>query len=369
MRTTRFCLFGGALASALALSCGGEDFDPASKLTGVRILAVRSDKSFAKPGDTVNLEMLAVDARAEKPRPMNVAWIPFPCVNPPRDLFYLCFGGVDPSDPNQGGGMRTPPAGASMGAGPGQSFASIPPGTDLTPLLPPGPKFSFQIPAGTVVPRGDGQKPYGLVLFFHVACAGRIVSRALDPNQGPQATPIACVDENGAQLPPSDYVLGISRVYVYDNVENQNPEITGVNIRIKKLGQKSEQNEIRPVDLTKGIVAKRCLKDRESLCNEDKDEEFKLEAVVPPSSQELNPIDKNVDGSPLRELVWSTFFTTGGRFGADATLLYDSKSGKVDDSSIRYLSPTTAQTARIYLVVRDNRGGVNWIDFPATITD
>jgi hypothetical protein len=357
----------GLTALVALVSCQNEPFDPGNKLDSVRILAAKADKPYAKPGDRVNVEMLVVDERALKPRPVNVAWIPFPCINPPRDLFYLCFGGVDPSDPNQGRGSggQAPPVQGAGSPGTFTSFSQVPPGTDLTPLIPPGPRASFVIPENSVLPRGPGQSPYGLMVLFHMACAGRIVTREIDPSQGPQGTPLGCVDEKGTQLPPSEWVIGITRVFVYDNLENRNPEIIGLNVRRRSPGQ---ADQIAPLDLKQGLTVRRCTKDRETQCQMDTDQ-VRIEVVSAPSSQENNPIDKDENGEPLREQVWSTFFTTVGRFANDATLLYDSKVGKVDDSSIRFLSPIVAQTGTIHVVVRDNRGGVTWLNIPVTVTD
>ena len=57
-------------------ACGPADFDPATKVQTVRILAsrARDDKSYAKPGDKVTLEVLAYDGRppASRKLPMQV---------------------------------------------------------------------------------------------------------------------------------------------------------------------------------------------------------------------------------------------------------------------------------------------------------
>src|SRR5215471_4846300 len=81
----------GMAAFVAFVACGVGDFDPASKVDSVRILALRADEPYAKPGDAVHLEVLAVDQRADRSRPMTIYWIPFVCLNPPNDAYYACF--------------------------------------------------------------------------------------------------------------------------------------------------------------------------------------------------------------------------------------------------------------------------------------
>jgi hypothetical protein len=133
---------------AAAIACGPADFDPSTKLNSVRILASRinDDKAYAKPGDSVEVEVLAFDGRAQKPRPMQIYWIPFPCVNPSGDLYYACF--ADPASAAGGTG-----GGADGGAGApgvGQALGQLKPGVDLTPFLPTGPKFKVDVPSNII---------------------------------------------------------------------------------------------------------------------------------------------------------------------------------------------------------------------------
>src|SRR5215207_5181707 len=73
------------------IACGGGGFDPQSKVDSVRLFAIKADKPYTKPGESVTLEALYVDARKEKTRPLKNFWIPVVCLNPRDDLYYLCF--------------------------------------------------------------------------------------------------------------------------------------------------------------------------------------------------------------------------------------------------------------------------------------
>src|SRR5687767_3104361 len=127
------------LFAALALigSCGSGDFEPQSKIESVRILASRVDKPYAKPGETVSLELLAYDGRRKKERETKIYWIPFPCMNPRNDLYYACF---------------IPQAGqADAGTGStGSGFGALRAGVDLTPYLPTGATYSFKMPDNAI---------------------------------------------------------------------------------------------------------------------------------------------------------------------------------------------------------------------------
>ena len=65
------------LCAAFVASCGAADFDPQSKVNTVRIFASRADEPYAKPGDSVTIDVLAYDGRRTKPEPMTVYWLPF----------------------------------------------------------------------------------------------------------------------------------------------------------------------------------------------------------------------------------------------------------------------------------------------------
>src|SRR5689334_8169 len=88
MRVRRLVFSAAALAVGIACASG---FDPPSKVDSVRMFGVRVDKPYAKPGETVTLDVLMTDARKVHPRPLKLYWVPIVCMNPRDDLYYLCF--------------------------------------------------------------------------------------------------------------------------------------------------------------------------------------------------------------------------------------------------------------------------------------
>jgi hypothetical protein len=346
------------LVVAALFACGGEGFDPASKVDSVRLFVVKADKPYAKPGETVTLEALVTDARKDKPRPAKMYWIPILCLNPQSDLYYLCFappgdGGrqagttqLVPIGPLADAGAGDAGAGADGGALAGNNpFASIPTGVDLAPFLPQGPSFSFRMPDNAVKQR-EGSSPYGLGVVFSVLCAGRVEFATRDPAGGVQQVPVLCTDENGVKLPPSDYVIGISRVYSYTDRVNTNPVIETLRF---------EGKDVLPAQ---GITVEHCTTAKERDCAENK---FGIQ--VSDSSWELNPSDVAPNGE-IHEQIWVDWYSDLGKFDGDARLLFDAKLGRISDSDATFRAPKTAAEGTLWGVVHDNRGGASWIVVP-----
>jgi hypothetical protein len=155
-----------ALVIALLFCACGRPFTPVSLLSSVRMLQARMDLPYAKPGDKVNLEVLAVDARADQSQPMRVFWLPAPCFDPPADNYVVCL--------NTLMGLPTDV------------------GTDITPNVHEGTTFSFVVPPQLIEGRpqrpADGGVPYGLAFVFSIACAGHLEIIARDPNNAIRTT-------------------------------------------------------------------------------------------------------------------------------------------------------------------------------------
>jgi len=348
-----------ALAVALGLACGAADFDPASKVgDAVRVLAVRADHPYARPGETVTLEALAVDNRRVKARPMRTYWIPLVCINPPRDAYFACFAQLAGGAGIVGaaGGAHPPvvalpegglPEGGIPEGGADAVRAVLRPGVDLSPFLPEGPRFTFRMPddavsSHEVVP--GAPRPYGLAVVFNVTCAGRVQIVDREGEANPQAPPIGCFDEAGALLPPEDYVIGFSRVYAYDELRNANPEILSVVVNGETLAAGQEMRVDR--------------------CAQSPCPKHKIDVNVPPSSQEER-VDEGAESG--RERLWATYYATDGEFTGEGRILYDSDLGLVTDRAMEWAAPEVAGDHRMWIVVRDNRGGASWLELPVVV--
>ncbi len=361
-------LAGAALGSVVGTSACGTGFDSVSKLQGVRILATKADKPFAHPGDTVNLEMLVADGRADKTRPVTVSWIPAVCTNPKLDLYYACFAPQYASDGgasdaslalSEGGTSAGGDAGdagpqapaANSGAGALASIiAKIPPHTNLTPFLPQGNTYSFKVPADIVsshVVTPGAARPYGLAILFNYACAGHLELVPFDGSGNPLQIPIGCYDDFGAEVKVDDGVFGLLRVYSYADVSNANPVIDSLT-----------QDDVA-VDLKAGITLDHCTESRRRDCKK-----IKLTPVVPEASWEQNPDSNDGQGNIQHEEIWVDYYSTIGDLGDDARLLYDVGAGKIKKPEVEFQPPSDPGEGTLYVVVHDNRGGVEWLVVP-----
>jgi hypothetical protein len=159
--------------------------------------------------------------------------------------------------------------------------------------------------------------------------------------------PIGCFDEDKNPVDPSQYVIGFTRVYAYDDRANQNPQVDKLTF------------EGNPVDLAHGIDMDRCTTQKRRDCPE-----LKIDVAVTDASWEENPGDKDPDGNVRREQIWAAYFSSIGQLGSDARLLYDPVRGKVDGSEIKYQAPNEASDGTLWVVIHDNRGGASWVEIP-----
>lgn len=314
-----------ALVAACAAACMPPSFEPPSKVRSVRILAARADKPYAKPGAEVNMELLAVDGRPEPSVPMQVYWLPGACFNPPGDRYYACFAGLD------------------------QVFV---PGMDLGPRLREGPEFSFVMPDDIIETHvGDrGSAPYGLAVVFAIACAGRVQYVPQPANGSPDAVPFGCFDVSGTRLSARDFVFSYSLIYSFEDRTNENPEIESLTFRGK------------PVDLEQGIEVGRCTESEVEDCPENA-----FDVTVPRSSHEVDHNSLDAQGRTLREQIYVKYYMTGGQAVNDTVILYDPREGRLSDTDKGFFAPRDAGQYRLWAVVHDNRGGVNWWEVPMTV--
>jgi hypothetical protein len=333
MRTRHLVLFViVAAASVIAVGCRNADFDPASKVEAVRILATRSDKPYAKPGDTVNMEVLAYDGRPHGGAPMKVYWVPIACIDPPGDSYFACYPG----------------------------FAQLPAGVDIESKLTEGPMFSFTMPANVIAmhtKKGGAVDavPSGLAVVFTIACAGHVRYLPRAEGDSPNALPLGCFDDNHAQLGPDDYVFSYSLVYAFTDRMNANPVVTTLTFGGT------------PVDVTKGITLDHCASaaaDANRSVNTSSCPTTALDIVLPDSTQEVDPGNPDPAGNPLKEEIRAQYLMTDGHLDHDTVNLFDARSGRITPTSVQLTAPATAGENMLWAVVRDSRGGTTWVSVP-----
>lgn len=396
--------------SSLALSCA-PGFTSGSKLRSLRVLAVQKDKPYAKPGDTVKLDMLYDDGpkdpnKPSAPRPIQITWYPG-CENPAGDLYADCFTG-------------------KALAGFLKSLAN--------PLS--GPEVTFQISKDIISsrppPTNKKQPPYGLAYVFFVACAGTVTP---NPNPGQNEFPIECESSTGEVLGPDDFVVGYVSVYAYADFQNQNPalkypyfqvdgrdattdEVTQaecVGVDCIPLGPATPGNPARndagssdaadaspfdagfvkdagtafvdggrdagfgiidgggsdggkpdagrsPVVTFASIQA--CTTASENDCPD-----HGITLLLDPSTAvEHDVVQEKLSGGTVYEQAWIDYYVDNGSVTNEAKLLGDAKTGYIDDHATNLHAPqiSSANTAdfpldfHVWAVAHDSRGGVSW---------
>lgn len=329
-------------SGGVAASCAAEDFDPVTKVDSVRMFAARADRPYAKPGETVTLEVLAADGRRDPSPPMTIAWIPLLCQNPPNDLYYLCFTPAAKLTP-----IGLAASGASAGGGASFSLDQIPPGVDLTPLLPKGPKLTFIVPEDVVQPRTTTATPYGLMVVFNIACAGKITYQPPNAEAGPQQLPIACTNASGERVPPSDYVIGLTRIYSYPDRKNENPVIESITL------------DSVPVDVRRGVEMETCKTSLRRDCPK-----LRFDVRVAESSWEVAEGAITPEGIQGREQVWYSVYSDIAEVGAEARLLFDATRGAPPETFVELQAPNVAGDGNLWVIVHDSRGGAAWSVLP-----
>jgi hypothetical protein len=228
-------------------------------------------------------------------------------------------------------------------AGSGSVLDRIPKDVDLGNFLPQGDTFSFELPPDIIQPRA-GSAPYGLAIVFNIACAGQVryVGRS---GINPQQVPIQCTDEQGKQLTPEDYVIGINRVYSYADRTNTNPVVEKVTL------------DGADVDMQAGITVDHCVASRRS-----DSKEWKIDVKVSDASGEINP--EPGEAVNQHEQIWATYYSDQGDLEDDARLLFDSTKGRITDSQVKYRAPYAPGVGTLWIVVHDNRVGAAFVVLP-----
>jgi hypothetical protein len=358
-------------ASVPALVACAPDFDPPSEIQTLRVLAVRKDKPYARPGETVTLRMLLADG-AEEQRPVQVVWLAG-CENPAADLYAGCV-------PQLTEGTVVPGAGFEF------SFTLSP---DIISSRPP--------------PADVKQPPYGLAYVFFAACAGQI-EVLLEETEG---FPIACM-RGGKRLGPKDFVAGYTAVFAYDGFTNDNPLIDAFEIDGKAVVPECvneqcvalEQEEFGAppaapdAGAPDGGAADGGLPDASGEAGDagpgdagpaeagpsgDQDPcdppgpaciatcrpggecpEHDIKLVIDPISAEIDAVARARRGEELFEQMWINYYTDGGSVRSDVRLLSDSTLGFHEDHGTTLKAPETPGPFTVWAVAHDNRGGASW---------
>jgi hypothetical protein len=336
-------------AAMSALACCSDPLDPASRVDSLRVLAVRADPPFVKPGETSQLSMLLVD-RPGAERPVHVVWLAG-CDEPEGDLPSSCF----PVLARRLEGVSDEELGRDDLAVPG--------------VLGHGTSFSLETSPDAISrrpPPPEGIVPYALSYVFFAACAGEI--RKVPLAEASHGIPLGCFGDEGAELGAEDFVVGYVPVRVYVALRNDAPviESTVMDGRGPSHAPCVSDEECPAGE---GCSARsRCVPVVPACRSSDEDDcpHPSFAAVVGPSSVEIDLTTR----PETAETVWIAYFTDAGRFEDDARLVSDPGSGiRGASAQASKFLPGRGVTGSIrwWAVAHDNRMGVSWIEEEAIV--
>ncbi len=337
------------LTTSLATQACSTPFDPPSVVNALRVISVEIDKPYALPGDTVNFDMTLADGRGSEDLSdvTNILWIGG-CVNPPGGSYFGCYESLGPlfAQVAEGG---LPPEGL-IGGGPGVT------------------QFSFDIPEDILdeVPEPNYGPKIGSAFVFFIACGGEF--RAVEQSGDTSASffPIGCFDDEGRQLGSESFIPGYTQVFVFeDERSNANPPVSGLLV----------DDALLEADAV--ITAKVCpiaIEDRQRTGCAAPDEFTECEPLtidveVPDDAAETDPEAQDVEGNALNEVLWVSYFASGGQFETDVKLVADASDGVLDERETRWVPPEEPGIYSIWAVVRDNRGGSTMVTHVVQVDD
>lgn len=293
--------------------CEG-NFDPASRVNTLRILAVRADLPYAHPGETVVL-----DAVAHDPDGRQLTWGWAVCENP--------------SDSSVTGCLDTLKARVASG-----QPVNLTTGSAMT-------QFSVIVPSDLLT-RPSAVPGRALLGVIAVACPGTLEPGVLPTTSDGDPLPIVCRDGNGERFSPFDFVVGMKRVFVRETDRNENPGI----------GEILWDGQPWPDTLVPTVDACGKQTNDASECSSGFRHDIRVDAT--PASFEAGT-DEN--GSSFEEQLVVQYYATDGTFADDVRIAKSPETEWVarrDDSG---------KDVRFWFVVRDDRGGVTWAERTVTV--
>jgi hypothetical protein len=341
----------GVMVALFSTACGPE-LDPISTVETLRIIGVRKSAPYARPGERVDLQMLYEDGSGEE-RDVET-FFAFWCVNPPGDLFSQCLS----EPPNEEVGAQFVNNSSSF-------TINLPQDSLRDSLVDPS------------LPR------QGTAFVFYGVCAGRLDGDlvkngmlnedAFDGAPTGEALIPRCLDEDGNELGADHFVTGYSTIFIYEELRNENPIITGFevdgeSVEVDCIDEECDAPFAVP-DLDGCVDGVPCLK----ACKDDGElglcPETKMTVKIDERSAEGDSYAELAYGANLEESLWVSYFVDRGGVTAPLRLVNDATAGWQSDFGSGLLAPKEPGPVRIWAAVRDNRGGVSFTRVPAYIKE
>jgi hypothetical protein len=343
--------FGLLLAVAVgSVGCNDVSWQQENLIDSVRILGVKAEPASLSPGQSTQLTLLCADgARGGEANPtcnVEVAWFAH-CDNPKENDPSHCFAQYRSWKITASKPLSDLDMSKYQGA-----FAL-------------GPVFQYVLPSdvlqGKVSVSGQVVR-YGTSYVYYAVCAGRLYSTA----GSSERLPVECRDrETGKVLDQRKFVVGRTTLYSYDVIRNPNPEIATVGFDGTRI------------PLTNCVTNTDCGGNLE--CHRD----GTCAPVVAPCKNRNEPgcrahyldlrltrasfFPEGIDGSTLtaaEKSLWVTYYTNAGSTPDDFAYGFtpEGQAQPTDELPIAFWRAPAYVTeeARLWFVVRDDRGGQAW---------
>lgn len=307
-----------ALSMAPSTGCGG-DFDPGSRITGLRVMAVQAkdDKTYAHPGEKVELTALwNPTGYDDKGEPNKAQWAWVTCVNPTSSTVLGCFQKIIQD--------------AQKGVRPEFTI-----GTNKT-------EYSFNVPDDALSQLPPEARRNALIGVITIVCPGPVGSLLPTTDTSPDArsVPFTCKDYDGNVLGTDGYIAGFKRVFIREKDRNLNPKIA----KVTWDGQPWDEAE--PF---KTLTACDTDGNRYDRCTDADHHDVAL--VLTDDSFEAGKDEYGID---FNEQVVVEYYATEGLFEHDVRVAKDPHTAYVGRTQSK------GKTVTMWFVAHDNRGGVVW---------
>ncbi len=285
-----------SFVAAVAVTACAASFDPGSRVTSLRVLAVHADQPFAHPGEEVHLDTLSFD-----PAGRAITWGWATCVNPEEATVAGCFA--------KSGGLAI--------------------GSAST--------FSLTVPVDALDALPAEARDHALVGVVAVACPATLSPGAV--TFGADTYPFRCVDANGRELGLDEMEVGLRRITVRATDRNANPGIASVTWD----GADWAEGDVKDVGA--------CDTTGNSFDSCDAALAHAIDVTLTAGSIESGTDESGV---PFTEQVVVQYFATEGIFE------HDVRTAAMPDTRWVARSSASGETLTMWILARDDRGGVTW---------
>jgi hypothetical protein len=226
---------------------------------------------------------------------------------------------------------------------------------------------------------------FGSMFVFFALCPGELGFENVREGFG-----LVCNDDNGEALGPDDFQFGYSQIFLYDQIDNENPVVEGialdgVEVPAACIGPACLEGEDELPEGCDGDIP--CFK----VCTEDNEDdcpEIDVKPIIPqrvPCSEadsdssecenaerdnaELDEVAKIAYDRNFDEQMWIRYYASQGRMGSEVKLLNDATAGWNSDYGTELRLPQEPGPLRVWAVVYDNRGGQDWVRVDAYVEE